>query len=852
MNCRFILVDVAPPPFLAGPPPVSSVLLEDLAKRAGISHERHQVSGRRELHGVFVSLASDANPVVVVVSGHGRTFRTLNHTEPKSVIFGADTDTENKISSSTDPNELIAILRKGAFAPRLVIFDACDLDLRDHRDDGPPVAVLLANPNGTAEGIGGEGLLGRSFARQLQRGLDLDQPLHVVAESTIEEVRRETNGRQEARFLGFGDAGPWRRPARIIFGVRAPPSSASPDRVRRAVLALLLDTIACRGSVSGEVLESAPSPTVEYGTLDSLDLELLIAAQAWHVQERAEFRVLERALEEAGRRRLHSRSVATGLHLLGWALDKAHQNSYAAPFHLDRALTMAEELGEWSLAGRILDTLGTCQRRRGEFNSALLTYHRAFGLKLTDPTGCEITRQNIGWCQALMGDFREASETFGEGVNKCIERLSRIEQHRLTGPVPILGSLFFHLIGWSVSSMILGKRRTEFISLKSTVRDALKFSKILEPWFVSLNHLSLAERVLAVGVGDQKPVDTSAIDAHAPDRWWALVQKCVLEGRGAVPPLLKLAGQPGLGDWEILSYIAGLHHLIEARSLEELRPIRDQMLERLRVEGRCAGIPRPESPPWLGRRALKDLRIDTSFWPEWGPLASQKRAAAEPDVLIEPALTEKFIHTLCWCTLLLVAADGGLATDKFNERMRQLAGEEQKVHFTFGTVLRIADALIRASRPSSDWAKNIKRAWEEGDIWRAGGFNTLDEVWKERNANAHYLMLTFAQAEEALERHQKVIAVLAGLWRQADNPKVSSRADERFRQEGLALLTITTAAGSFECGPLLMGHRLNDAIFYIPQEADAVVLMGGRGMLRLAPYGERRGIQSGDIIRVKW
>jgi hypothetical protein len=448
---------VQPPSFLPGisPEPLEGEL-SALAGPLGADLQCRTARGMAEFESAWAPIRHAARPdevTLLVVTGHGRRVRPRTRAEADNLLLVQDTDPTEQTATSVNLDQYIQELRQAAAGPLLVLLDICAVELRESRDAGGSLAVLLANPTGNAEAVEGTGILTRAFFRSL-REAQPESTLRSIINRTIVHTRAETGERQNPKLVGFGDQQFLDRLLRPIADPQRPVEL--PTKSLRAMVEALRD-MALKDALPSSVRAALQNAFQEVAPTDNDTFELRLALAALQARDQPGAQAVEalKALLERVREipisvttRVHAMHLlAHVLHRMGGAAGRASGSPHAQAL-LQDALPLAGP----DLRPRLLDTLGTIHRESVDLRKAVACYKESLGSRQGDPVGAEITRQNLGWCSLLLGEFGQGESYFREGTNVCLQHLDNPQREAgLAGLTSTLKSLLYHVAGLATS-----------------------------------------------------------------------------------------------------------------------------------------------------------------------------------------------------------------------------------------------------------------------------------------------------------------------------------------------------------------------------------------------------------------
>lgn len=790
--------------------------LREGADAVGATFSAHDIRTRAELRTAWEAIPQDASPVLLVLSGHGMRKRVGDQQEATNLLLAGDTDPSEISATSVDLDGLVHALRRRGGAWLLVI-DAGPVDVRTSLGEGAPVAVLLANPDHAAEAVREAPVLARAFGRALveagRTGASLDQ----IVQRVVEDVQRETGGRQHPALRVLG--------SREFLSQR--PRSRVPGSGGSAALAARLATLAGTDALPPDVLRALDEVVAAHDT-DPVLGELALGLAARRVYPHAEPAEIQRLEMELHQRRGASDAVvAAAQHWHGWALNKLG-DAEGAVGALSSALRKLQNVGAPSLEARVCNTLATAHRSMFSFAKAEEYYTRSLHLKQEagDRTGIEITRQMLGWLRFAQGRFEEAARTFAEGLEVCARALGDTTWgYDAPARLSMLESLLFHLVGRCTALLVLPTDERVFRRLREELAEWVQLYRPFRRWG-GAGPVEEALFLLSLGARDGKIYDPPP---GTVSEWWPAVRRVRTEGAGDLAPLERLLLRtPSPGDLlpARMKELAGLHHLCLSMSGDALPALRDAHLRRLGAD-RFHAIPAPGSPPWTWSGAA--LRLDTGGWCEWGPLRGQLAEILRPNTLLTPAATEQYLQVLAWVSALFLLLDGGLPADRARVHLAQNAGKSRDAHLSLGAAIGLCRAVAAETAPRTDWGRRLAVVWLSGTGPAEFGYPGWADIATERNVLAHRRLPTLEETQHLLHRHAGLVRLVSKVLDSADvhahpGPEVGPP------EAPLHVVQLRTSrqdlGPTMDCGPFLLVHAHDRTAFYVPHRLPAALLAG--------------------------
>ncbi len=489
-------------------------------------------------------------------------------------------------------------------------------------------------------------------------------------------------------------------------------------------------------------------------------------------------------------------------------------------------------------------------RQRAEIPKAEDIYRDALVKKSgKDPMGLEMSRQNLGWCLMMNGEFTESQEVFHKGILETTKRLeSGVQGNEPQVLFSTLKSALYHSVGWCTASLTLCESEIAFEDLHADIGKSRGLASRLTAWDPELAFL-LRILALQIDLGGRRyrKAKLPKEDTHPLERiWmWALaaargVESSVEELRSAVVPAKA-------DDFVSVSQLAALHFLYDAVGLDHVKAPRNQVISELRNQRSWRGLPRPHERPWSNREQFRALSIDTKGWPSWGPLEALVRSSSRPNLHVDPNVTEKFIQCLAWCSALLIAFDAQTPTENLLSLLRPDAKDDMVFHTTFGAVLGFAERVGARISPVSGWAEQLAAVLAGTEIWRQAGYDGSQIAARERNSNAHYRNITVDQARRTIDAHQKVIATLAAPLTAVH--EIEIQASRTTGPTRIVPAVLVRAQQRLNCGPLMMVDSERPELVYLLQALRVRKKSEGKIEARVALYGDLAGE---DLPHQRW
>jgi hypothetical protein len=806
-----------PPPSWLGH--IAEPSLESWASSLQGTCDRFHVACGDDLQPTLEKLrarAADASLRIVVVTAHGEADGAgPSH---RSYLLSSVATDRNHAAGCIEVSRLVDGLLDVASGPTIVVIDACEVDVSTARSSDGSGLVLVAAPGTRAfQNEKLEGHLTESFLKSFEQAAKHGATVDAMVRDACEATWKRSSNRQRPQPRLFGTSLGDRRVDELL-GLTL--TGSSNDRLVAAICRLVLDTWHAKRSAPAELIDDlrpiaegpsddpTTSPLALLLAIDGLRRTIeaprdRLTSGAWN--EEAAFRALESHLPGHTSDRLLSRLDAEARHVLGWAwVQRRLGTPEEAVSHLKRASDNPAASAP-SVRAAILDTLGTAYRYDGQVVKAATAYEHSLELRPPDErVGLEITRQNLGWNKLCAGDFDGARMHFRQCLNALVDDgvLSTSPDH--------VRSAGMHWIGLCISLLIARGSKIEFDALFDefvNLSARVHWPDDLRAWCAFL---------LDLGRDVPRP-------ATLPPRltdFWSAVSDVQREGKHALPGLEPHLTRPLEMDYDEIARLAGVAWLARQKTIPELGQLRNQLVDRLQ-KTRMSGIPRPESPPWAPA-APETLRLNTSAWSSWGPLAHVKVGSERPGLLIEPTVTEKYLHVLAWCSSLLILLDAACTPDESIPLL--LEGKVSKgptIQFGFGTALKVLSGTLRTteSRRRSDWAVSLENAW-------SGFLSTQEQATLERNQHAHYVNRTFEEARRTLNEHDALIAEVSSAVNRADVLPIEADPKNRADESWVSARLTTSHGTSLECGVWMLMKRSDPTVLLLPTHVPESAIVG--------------------------
>ncbi len=370
MNQALAFLTVTPPAWVTPQhlhPPMEEIQqLEEL----GLGVTVLEAKDNREIEACLEQLATMKSLRIVALLGHGWTYHREGR-PPKSCILHEGTDEGCRIETGYDVERLVEKLRPEHGTGRLIVLDACEVELRDTLDGGSPLSVLLAQQSGKAEAHEGVGILSQCFARQLHSSTATGQRVADLIEHTITMVKDESYDRQLPQGsrqvpIEKGRGSQSFRGQLLSSWLDLPERADKATGSRQATQALLdvCDEAITRQDPLPASLDSALYHRLrKTHPMDDDTLELALAIGAWLSlvpgaggQHRSCAPGLRELLGRANQRHLQSKAIANATQAVAFHLGLDNDKALAL---IGDALDMARKLNADSLMGRLLDQQAT-------------------------------------------------------------------------------------------------------------------------------------------------------------------------------------------------------------------------------------------------------------------------------------------------------------------------------------------------------------------------------------------------------------------------------------------------------------------------------------------------------------
>lgn len=839
---KLIGLHLLPPSFLGDIDELSlSDVISDLPEAMDVDVVNHRIHDRAEFQESWSEVIASTAPhqlTILFIAGHGRSKQISGRTEKLNLLYTRDTDKSEESITSINLDNAIEELSQQSSGNVFLVVDACDIDLRDRRNAGPNSTVaLLANPGGAAEAVKSGGILSRCFVRNLTSGCRRGEPLQKIANSTMSQVKLETNARQQPRLVKIGRATFLEEP------LQAPPqlfgySQSGQMGMEQAVIKLAT-TVDFPASVLNALTQGLPTEPEDEHLLElriALTLQHIKPASGRPTPDRIHVEELEHLLHLARRVEIGRDTLLHARHMLGWAyyrLDDKHK----ASAQLHEALQQTEGAqDQMSLRARLLDTLGMVAANEANFSQARTHYHHSLELKelLNDLVGIEMSRQNLGWAEFAEGEFEHAEKHMERGVDICLDRLENPCVSTAKGPeqfqlcMATLDSLVFHLFGLLTLMLLRNAPCSEFTTLQERCQNYLDLYEHLSAWGSTAPY-TLVRLLIAIAT-DTAPITKAdpTEDASALVNLWRLVAICNREGTAVLRNLQDIT-TTNLESSDLrlrLSCLAAASYLCQSLESQQAGALLDETLKTLRRQHGFSGLPR-RSNALIKQANPTALRLDTSHWPVWGPLKAQTRASQLEGIFLNPSITEKYLQVFAWCSALITCHEGRVSLRQALDILHKHFPDGTVIHLGLGQALLFSNIVAKPSKPTSTWGEELKEMWSETTFLEESGYKNFQDIAEERNVITHYRNMTTSEAQLIIDKHCRIIHCLARPLQEMDSLHIvpAERGLHSHTQLREAVLR-DSRGNAFNCGPLLLINPSRHEEFYIPHRLDRQSLKG--------------------------
>lgn len=837
---RLYFVRFIAPSFLGAIDDVEGAqLLLRAAQRIGFEGRSVEIRSRDDVVSLRREVAARSRAdglTLLCLSAHGRQRARRGHSEKTNLLMLHETDEADQFQSSLDLDAEVSAIRSETRGDLLLVVDACEVSLRPTLDGGTGVVALLAHPNGSAESVRGGGLLTRALASRIA-GLEPGQTWSDVATATIDDVLRETSGRQAVSLVRLG-ATP--------FLQHSPVHKAASGAAETGLLDVLSSMIELESlrredliAVEQKVLLAPPSE-------EQARWRLRVASRLlqWEpTRERAEsVEALLARLGESAPIDLRVRA----LHMLAFAQNRLgeRENAQASAVRANKLCDLWP--GSEPRRGPLLDTLGTIQRDDGHLHKASGSYRASMDVKRRtgDQSGIEMSRQNLGWVLLGSGEFASARECFEEGRRTCQEMLRDGRRQGVDVLARLVDSAVFHLVGATTVRLLMIEPPESFESLEEESSETLRIAETLARWGASAP-VDLARLLLSIGRVDRRDGHQGASESADPVmRFWSLVRRTALEGAQHLPEVeanvrAHFGSQPLFGR---MMFLAGTSFLCRMEHIAEAFDLRDLVINELRAAG-YIGVPSVGAQQWRRTDERADpLTVDTSRWISWGPLGHQLAQSRARQVHVSYQLTEQYMQLLAWVSALWLCLEADLPLATALEEFGKVNPQGEKVQRTLGmSVLACQQVATKVRRDDlPGWVLNLRDVWRSHAVAKEAGYKDLKALNEERNKLAHDEIVETQAMREILARHERVIAAMLAPVPSADLPSVEP-GPTVMASEPLRTVLLRSPRGKvLECGPLLMMHRDHADLLFVPKQIERKVLSDIPGSIQVKAFGPNK------------
>jgi len=810
--------------------------LLDAAKAVGARTARFDVSNRSDFESAWATLCggpSTGDVTIVVISAHGRRIRRASGAGYDNMLLLADTKPNDVVRTGLDLDRIAGDLFRSAADPVVLVVDACEVDLQAAAG-GARGAALLASPGRQADVTRAGGVLTSSLAKSLTRCARRGSTLREVLRDAQDTVLSETMRRQEPGLRTFGNGA-------FLDGVRVEIGSPGAEALSETLTALSISQRlgAPAAKAMLEAIRGRTDAEAERARL-ALMSELLLSDPDPEIASQ-----IDRQLRRLDPSEDKGIAMARSHHAQGWYLGKhgtGRRDGPRAISHLEDALA-ASPRGEAGLRGIIHDTLGTVSRDQGRWDEAVGHYREAREQKQAcgDILGLGMTRTGLGWSLLAAGRFIEGQSEFETGVIEALAGLDAPPEADPRSLMGVLDGLAFHLHGLCVAHFTLGTPQSSFMRLRAQVQEWTRLAPLARRWG-GFGPYDLAEVLLDIGCRDMRAL--AGRDSWPEGcRLWEAVARFAGEGGAAAQHVTGAVTDlaTSLKAKERASALAAASLLFHRRRNDQTTAILETVIDSLRRTRRV--IDPPTAWPWhVGGGGAA---VDTSDWPEWGPLRAQKVVSSRPGLVFHPSVTEQFLQVLAWTAALVMCVEGAVSERQAIDALRAAAPKgADKVLLTLNTAFSFARDVANLSRPGSDWGRRLAESFRALEPLQAGGYDDLSALTGERNDASHRTPLGESEAKAIVGRHQEVIAAVAELVGPALGDVVADPAGELGPHLYGAVLK-TTRGNAFRCGPLL---ALTDAGHFAMPHIWSMGALGASGRGRVSFQVEiADGVESRDV-----
>jgi tetratricopeptide (TPR) repeat protein len=785
--------------------------LESLARNAGADYRFAHVASEADFEKAWSLVTKHSQGIrLVFLAGHGRRVRSVGAREEQNILFIG--------SGFQDLDAAVGELVSAGGAPAVVVVDACNVSVRQRFGDNCSAAVLLANPDGDAEGIAGGGLLSRAVCRAASRP---GESLETVIKAATADVELNTQGRQRPKLVCIGSKG------FLSLPLVAPAVDPTPS----ALLAQAVAEICCRGMVHKDavpVLEQALASIAEKDGAELAELRVALGAIRMDLYRDPSYADSLEALVTREAHRASPAAQAYALHMLGWARYRQRQFDQA-PYWLSKAEKLAARSDDKPLRSKVLNTLAMAQRDVGRFGEAERRFEQSLQLKrdLGDGVGQFITRLSQGWTILGRGNFREGNEHFRQSVADCLAALEGKSPLGRSQELffPLLSSLLLHLEGLLVARLIVDPCPKEALrEIEADCNEYLIIARRFTEWGTR-ERIQIVDAWLKLGTNRPKNLKPLADVEEYKLNLLERLRRARLEGRAEVSGVeeLALGKLQEIGLDAQMGCLAAASFLCHSVPCDESFGFRERLVRALKDQLGYDGIPDTTSPIWTRER--KSLSLDVSGWSNWGPLAQKLASAQRPDIPKLPQLTEKYIQILAWVSSLLLAAEGRVDRKRIYGLLTSTFKDGKSVLLNLAQSMALCHRIAQIAKPEADWGKALKELWLKRTFLKPGSYKDVDELTNERNDATHIYELTYDQMQQVLNRHAQVIKAMLVPMQHADWPRIEDSGRALAPEADLHAALLKFPRGlRYDCGALLAVRRGSPSQMYVPHKL-------GRGSL---------------------
>jgi len=164
--------------------------------------------------------------------------------------------------------------------------------------------------------------------------------------------------------------------------------------------------------------------------------------------------------------------------------------------------------------------------------------------------------------------------------------------------------------------------------------------------------------------------------------------------------------------------------------------------------------------PWFERND-PGWSFNTEHWFTWGPLEYKYQELTRGRVNYHYSATEQYLQSLFWTAGVVMLVEAGCSVKSFLDDILKSGSfiVNFSNSFTFASkALRCAKRNAVNPRP---WLNQVLDVWKDKSFLKHAGYDNMDQVYKQRNDQAHRYISTVDDNRDTILGHEEMIKRLS-------------------------------------------------------------------------------------------